>query len=301
MMNGSANISSISRLRVETDGDGVRTLVCLNGCPLKCKMCPNKDMLEKESPFWYTPESLLESLKIDDVYFRASFGGITFGGGEPALESEFIVRFSHLCPKEWTVYIETSLNVDQRHIDTLAEVIDHWYIDIKDVNDEIYKKYTGKSNAQVISNLKYLIGLGLKDKITVRVPHIPDFNSQEDVDKTLSFIKGLGIDNIDTLNYRSTWQEGSTTMGIPAPDPPKPRWFHVLMISLSLLTIIGTWVLCLVYIPSKVLAIISAICISVIALFVLLIINSTLSDKLFGKVSDAMVKLYDKLQDDERN
>lgn len=301
MINGSANISSISRLRVETDGDGVRTLVCLNGCPLKCKMCPNKDMLEKGSPFWYTPESLLESLKIDDVYFRASFGGITFGGGEPALESEFIARFSHLCPKEWTVYIETSLNVDQRHIDTLAEVIDHWYIDIKDVNDEIYKKYSGKSNAQVISNLKYLIGLGLKDKITVRVPHIPDFNSQEDVDKTLSFIKELGIDNIDTLNYRSTWQEGSTTMGIPAPDPPKPRWFHVLMISLSLLTIIGTWVLCLVYIPSKVLAIISAICISVIALFVLLIIYSNLSVKLFGKVSDAMVKLYGKLQDDERN
>lgn len=200
--NTSANIINISRLRIETDGEGIRTLVCLNGCPLKCKMCLNKDLLKKGGPFWYMPESLLEVLKIDDIYYRASYGGITFGGGEPALHSKFIADFCQICPKEWSIHIETSLNVDQKHIEVLAPYIHHWYIDIKDINNKIYKKYTGHSNAQVLSNLQHMTDNGLSSRMTVRIPNIPGYNTPEDVRKSAEYIRGIGIDSIYIFQYR---------------------------------------------------------------------------------------------------
>ena len=217
-MNNSANIFSISRLRIETDGEGVRTLVCFSGCPLKCKLCPNKQELKNGSPFWYTPEAILESLKFDDVYYRASFGGITFGGGEPALQSGFIAQFRRICPKDWTVFIETSLNVNQNHITVLAQVIDHWYIDIKDVNDKIYQKYTGQSNKQVLSNLRYLVDQGLSSRITVRIPLIPGYNTSEDVLASADFIRSIGIDDVNIFTYDDSEDSETTLMGIPAEE-----------------------------------------------------------------------------------
>ncbi len=227
-MNETAPVFNISRLRLESDGQGVRTLVCFKDCPLKCKWCPNEEQMKKVQPHWYTPESLLESLKLDDIYFRASYGGITFGGGEPALRSNFIADFARQCNREWSIYIETSLNVPLEDVQILSHVIDYWYIDVKDGNDKIYRKYTKKSNALVLSNLKYLVGMGLKDKITVRIPKIPGYNTPQDVQKTEELIRGLGIENIDFLYYSKSWPETVTTMGKPA-EPVKSAWYRRIM------------------------------------------------------------------------
>lgn len=297
-MSYSANISSISRLRLETDGDGVRTLVCLNGCPLKCKMCPNKDLLEKGSPFWYTPESLLESLKIDDVYYRASYGGITFGGGEPALESEFIASFSRMCPKEWTVYIETSLNVDQDHIDVLAHVIDHWYIDIKDINDKIYHKYTGHSNSQVLSNLQRLIDRGLASKITVRIPHIPGYNTPEDVKKSEDFIRSLGLEDIDIFHYQEQHDSDPPLMGVPVFYENYPWWVRVLRTVTAILAVIGSGLICFKLISSTVGAIITASLVSIIVLFIVILLWDDIGGFIRGR---SVNNVIDKLEDDEWN
>ena len=196
-----AKIFGIERLRIDIDGTGVRSLVCFSGCPLNCKLCLNKRAMNR-TPLSLSPNSLLDRLKIDDVYFKASsIGGVTFGGGEPSLQSVFIEEFRAICPSDWTVFIETSLNVPAEHIRRLSKVIDSWFIDIKDMNDQIYHKYTGSSNKQVISNLQYLIGEGLASKITARVPFIPCYNAGSDVIKSEAMLREMGIKFVERFTY----------------------------------------------------------------------------------------------------
>ena len=81
---------ALSRLRMGTDGKGVTTLVVGAGCPLSCRYCINRRLLKEAPQKSVTAEELLESVRIDDLYFRATGGGVTFGGGESLLHAEFI-------------------------------------------------------------------------------------------------------------------------------------------------------------------------------------------------------------------
>ena len=101
-----------------------------------------------------TPQELYENVSVDNLYFLATGGGVTFGGGEPPLYGELIHDFCRIVPQEWNICIETSLNTGHNHMEKLLPHIAHWHIDIKDMDDRIYRKYTGKSNEQVIENLK---------------------------------------------------------------------------------------------------------------------------------------------------
>ena len=196
-----ARIFGISRHRLTTDGEGVTTLVAFNGCPLRCKYCLNKASWEIEKGRDYTPETLFEEVKIDQLYFLATHGGVTFGGGEPLLQVEFIKSFRELCGPQWQILAETSLNVPFEKVETLDSVLDGYIIDIKDMNPDIYKSYTGKDNALVISNLKWLLKNGDPNRIMVRVPHIPDFNTDENVKRSKEQLTTMGIKNIDEFQY----------------------------------------------------------------------------------------------------
>lgn len=80
----------------------------------------------------YTPKQLYDETKIDDMYFRATCGGITFGGGEPCLQYKFIKEFKDVCAPEWKINIETALNVPKIHIQALIPIVNQWIVDIKD-------------------------------------------------------------------------------------------------------------------------------------------------------------------------
>ena len=196
-----AKIFGISRHRLTTDGDGVTTLVAFNGCPLRCKYCLNKASWEEGRGRVYTPELLFEEVKIDQLYFLATKGGITFGGGEPLLQVEFIKEFRALCGSQWQIVAETSLNVPFENIQTLDSILDGYIIDIKDMNPEIYQAYTGKDNALVMSNLEWLLKQGRADCIKVRVPHVPDFNTDEDVLQSMEQLKKMGVKHFDEFQY----------------------------------------------------------------------------------------------------
>ena len=196
-----AKTFGISRHRLTTDGDGVTTLVAFNGCPLRCKYCLNKASWDIANGCDYTPETLFEEVKIDQLYFLATHGGVTFGGGEPLLQVDFIKAFREICGPQWQILAETSLNVPFENVGTLDSVLDGYIVDIKDMNPEIYKAYTGKDNALVISNLEWLLKNGDPDRIMVRVPHIPDFNTDEDVKRSKEQLSTMGIKNIDEFPY----------------------------------------------------------------------------------------------------
>ena len=196
-----AKIFGISRHRLTTDGEGVTTLVAFNGCPLHCRYCLNKTSWEMDNGRDYTPESLFEEVKIDQLYFLATHGGVTFGGGEPLLQVEFIKAFRELCGPQWQILVETSLNVPFENVQTIDPILDGYIVDIKDMNPEIYQGYTGKDNSIVLTNLEWLLKNGAPNRIMVRVPHIPEFNTDEDVAKSIERLKAMGVENIDEFNY----------------------------------------------------------------------------------------------------
>lgn len=196
-----AKIFGISRHRLTTDGEGVTTLVAFNECPLRCRYCLNKTSWDLSKGRDYTPELLFEEVKIDQLYFLATHGGVTFGGGEPLLQVEFIKAFRELCGPQWQLLAETSLNVPFENVEALDAVLDGYIVDIKDMNPNIYQTYTGKDNALVISNLEWLLKQGRVDSIKVRVPHIPEFNTDEDVNRSKERLVAMGVKDIDEFNY----------------------------------------------------------------------------------------------------
>lgn len=191
-----------SRLRMATDGIGITTLVTAFSCPLRCRMCLNPQCFDENTPVKHvTPEELYDIVKVDDLYFQATGGGITFGGGEPLLHSEFIAEFRKICGNKWHITAETCLNIPNDKLKTAIQCIDAFFVDIKDMNPEIYLRYTGKDNRQVIENLKYLIKSISPEHITVRVPHIPGYNTPADVQKSTKILRDMGFVNLDIFTY----------------------------------------------------------------------------------------------------
>ena len=199
-----APLIGISRHRLTTDGEGVTTLVAFHGCPLRGKYCLNPQSLHSEG-IWkhYDCMQLYEEVRLDELYFLATHGGITFGGGEPCLQSDFIYEFRQLCGQEWQLSVESSLNVPQENIEKLLPVIDYYIIDIKDINNDIYQQYTGKENEKVLNNLHYLIEHGKNEQIIVRTPIIPVYNSESDVDNSIRLLKEMDIPQFDRFTYKT--------------------------------------------------------------------------------------------------
>ena len=193
---------AINRHRLTTDGEGVTTLVGFHGCPLHCEYCLNAQCLQADGVWCrLTPGELYCEVEIDDLYFVATGGGICFGGGEPLLRSDFIKAFAEIMNPEWKLTIETSLNVPLENVKAIASLVQMWYVDIKDMNPDIYKAYGCKENKQVISNLQWLAANGYADKVIIRLPLIPEYNTDEDRQMSQQQLEKMGFTNFDKFNY----------------------------------------------------------------------------------------------------
>ncbi|MEE0912550.1 MAG: radical SAM protein [Paludibacteraceae bacterium] len=197
-------IIGIDRLRINSDGVGVTTLVCFWGCPLSCQYCLNPQSWRTKTGIRnITPLQLFQEVSIDKLYFFATGGGVTFGGGEPLLYPRFLKEFHEFVEGEWKINLETSLNVPIESLQLIADCIDCFYIDIKDTNNEIYTRYTGKKNERVFANLAWLVEHIGEEKIVVRVPLIPDFNTISNVNDSIKFLKDKYKKiTIDQFEYR---------------------------------------------------------------------------------------------------
>lgn len=195
-------IIGIVRHRLSTDGDGVTTLVAFHGCPLHCRYCLNPQSLVADRNFRsYSPEELYAETRIDELYFLATNGGITFGGGEPCLHPKFIHKFRELCGDGWQINIETSLNVPAATIESLLPIVNTLIIDIKDMHAEIYRHYTGRNNDLVIDNLKMIARQNRQHNCIIRLPLIPNFNTEADRIASRTALETLGFDRFDLFTY----------------------------------------------------------------------------------------------------
>lgn len=198
-----AKIIGIARHRLSTDGDGVTTLVAFHGCPLRCRYCLNPQSLGDGGRFnEYSPEELYAETRIDELYFVATNGGVTFGGGEPCLHPQFIRRFRELCGKSWQLNLETSLNVPSANIEALLQDVNTMIIDIKDMNPDIYRSYTGRSNELVVENLRLIAAAGRQSDCIIRLPLIPNYNTDVDREASRETLETLGFTRFDLFTYQ---------------------------------------------------------------------------------------------------
>ena len=203
-MSQQAPLIGISRHRLTVDGAGVTTLVAFHGCPLRCKYCLNSQCLSSDGVWrMMTSNDIMTLLQKDDLYFRATGGGVCFGGGEPLLRSDTIVELCQQMPEEWSVTIETSLNVPLRHVEAVAPFVRQWIIDIKDMNPEVYRSYTGIDNLRVSQNLKWLADHTDLETVLIRLPLIPQYNTSEDVSSSRHILEDMGFTHFDEFKYRT--------------------------------------------------------------------------------------------------
>ena len=132
---------------------------------------------------------------------------MTFGGGEPLLHVGFISRFREVCGDAWRISVETSLNVSSDDVVRIMSVADDLIVDVKDMNADIYSDYTQVDNARVIENLRLLADSGWADRIIVRTPLIPSYNTASDVNESVRQLQSMGFKRIDRFKYlpRIAW------------------------------------------------------------------------------------------------
>jgi pyruvate formate lyase activating enzyme len=195
-------VAAVSRLRMATDGDGVTTLVCAWGCPLRCRYCLNKFTWDKNTKVdRLTAEELYARVKLDSLYFEATGGGITFGGGEPLLYADFFPAFRRACGTKWKLTAETSLAVSKENLLLAAGTLDSFIVDIKDTDPTVYHAYTGTDNTEVLENLRLLLTLADPKKIRVRLPLIPEHNTEKHRDRSETVLREMGVLNIERFTY----------------------------------------------------------------------------------------------------
>ena len=203
-MTNPAPFIGIIRHRIGIDGEGVTTLAAFHGCPLLCRYCLNPSCHgPAEACRTLTPEQLYEEVRIDQLYFLATHGGVCFGGGEPLLRSDFIVRFRELCGPDWRLTIETSLSVPLEKLKSVLPVVNYFIVDIKDLHPDIYQKYTGKPIDLLLDNLQYLSKHFPIQQVMIRVPLIPDYNTDDDREWSVAQLMSYGFQNFDRFCYKT--------------------------------------------------------------------------------------------------
>lgn len=199
-----APILGVERLRIQTDGDGITTLVGFYRCPLRCKYCLNQKCHDKPRIYDYlAAEQVYMKVAIDNIYFQSSGGGVTFGGGEPLLYPEYIADFKKYSNPRWRINVETSLNVRLANLKQIIPIVSSFIVDIKDLNPIIYKEYTGTTNQLLIRNLEYLSTIGLQDRVLIRLPLIKGYNTIEDQNNSEAYLRVLGYTKFDRFEYKT--------------------------------------------------------------------------------------------------
>ena len=113
-----------------------------------------------------------------------------------------IEEFKKICGKGWNLTAETSLQVQQDVVRRAAAVIGDFIVDVKDSNPDIYRAYTGGDAKVAWDNLKLLLELKGAEHVIVRVPQIPDYNTEADTDRTAARLAEMGVTNIDRFTYK---------------------------------------------------------------------------------------------------
>lgn len=214
MING--KIHSIQSLGT-VDGPGVRFVVFLQGCPLRCSCCHNPDTWDLDGGTFHTPLEIVEKAERFKDYFGKT-GGITLSGGEPLIQADFCREVFTICKERGIgTCLDTSGCVLDESVKKLLEVTDRVLLDVKYTNNEDYLKYVGCSMEKSLDFLCYLNEK--KIPTTLRQVIIPTINdTEENFEKLREISKKYScIDKNELLPFRKICQTKYDEMKIKFP------------------------------------------------------------------------------------
>ncbi len=200
------------------DGPGIRTVIFMQGCGLRCKFCHNPDTWSRESPPSQdcTTESLMKIVIRGRPYFHASGGGITFSGGEPLLQYAFIKEIFKRCRETGisTAY-DSSLYVPARIVEELIDHTDLVLADIKHMNPIRSLELVGASNELNLSNIALLNQNQIP--IWIRYVVVPGWtDGVAEVEAMADFIAPLAwVKRVDLLPYHDLGRHKWSLLGLP--------------------------------------------------------------------------------------
>ena len=230
-----AIVFNIMRYSVH-DGPGIRTTVFFKGCPLSCKWCHNPESIGREPQqvfnikkcikcghcagkaggdncptgaretigYEITPADLMKELNKDLLFYEQSNGGVTFSGGEPLYQAEFLLEVLKACKTDYiNTAIDTSGFCDTEAIIKAAETANYFLYDLKFIDSEKHEKFCGGPNEIVLKNLEHISQS--RAKIFIRIPVIPAINDDlPEMRGIFNFIKGLkNIEVVHLLPYHN--------------------------------------------------------------------------------------------------
>lgn len=223
------------------DGPGIRTIIFLQGCPLRCTYCHNPDSQSMFSNTHMTPEDVLVTARKYKSYYDRTGGGVTFSGGEPLLQGEFLLETLKLLKAEgFNTAIDTSGYGDKRYYKEILKYTDVLLLDIKHFSNEGYKEVTGKSMKGFYEFASYLNDF--KGKIWFRhvmVPGITD--NKKSILKLFDNMSHLcdKIDRIEILPYHKMGLEKYNELereylleGVPEMDITKAKEYENILMEL---------------------------------------------------------------------
>jgi len=207
------------------DGPGIRTTVFMKGCPLNCIWCHNPESRSNEyekivkktkvvgkefsaetfiGKEVNTSEVIFEVLK-DKIFYEESKGGVTFSGGEPLMQSEFLRELLETSKgNELHTAVDTCGFAARKVFVKILPFTDLILYDLKLINDKLHKKYTGVSNKQIIENLQFLISE--KVNVIIRIPLIPTItDTEENISEIIRYLHEVNYEGqINLLPFHKT-------------------------------------------------------------------------------------------------
>lgn len=225
MENTVGRINSIQSMGT-LDGPGVRFVVFMQGCPLKCGCCHNPETRDAFLGEEYTARAIADEAKKYKAYFGAK-GGITLSGGEPLLQADFVRAVFTLCKENGiNTCLDTSGFALNENVVEALKLCDYVMLDIKYTNDKDYKQYVGCSLDLPMVFLDTLNELKIKTRIRqVIIPGLND--SQENIDKLYQIIKPYAcVESVELLPFKTICKGKYDELGIEFPFghiPPADR------------------------------------------------------------------------------
>jgi pyruvate formate lyase activating enzyme len=222
-------IFNIKRYAIH-DGPGIRVTFFMKGCPLSCMWCHNPEGLSPDPAVteqiervgerefrriepvgkFYDPAHILTILEKEKVFLYQSGGGVTFSGGEPMMQFDFLLDTLMLCKENgFHTAIDTSGLSSRDHFLKIIPFTDLFLFDIKHLDNQKHKEFTGVFNDEILSNFELISG-NCKSYM-VRIPVIPGFNDDADhITRLKHFIQNKRRDNLKMINLLPYHKTGSS-------------------------------------------------------------------------------------------
>lgn len=202
------------------DGPGIRTIVFLKGCALRCRWCCNPESQSYDiEPMMFegkekimgqdvTVADVMDVVRQDSFYYTRSGGGMTLSGGESLLQPEFAIGLLRACHDMGiNTAIETTAIAKWEVIEQYLPHLDYVLLDIKHMDSGKHKEFTTQPNERILENAKKIAESGMVD-LTIRVPVIPTFNNTpEEIREIARFAASLkGVKRLHLLPYHRLGQ-----------------------------------------------------------------------------------------------